>query len=136
MTTLVVHPGKRFRCDVCSAVITHSYDYDTGQDIVLQAWEESGPRAAPDLVFERYWGLCRECALLVDDGNFKGLLERAIDLNYTADQQLQRQMLTELYSSMERHGMAPCFHCDVCHKVSYNPHDRENRYCGNCHEFY
>ena len=25
--------------------------------------------------------------------------------------------------------------CPRCHRVSYNPHDLEHRYCGACHQF-
>lgn len=27
------------------------------------------------------------------------------------------------------------YQCPRCHRVSYNPHDLEHRYCGACHQF-
>jgi ribosomal protein S27AE len=29
----------------------------------------------------------------------------------------------------------PCYRCPRCGAISFNPHDREQKYCGRCHQF-
>lgn len=139
MATLVIHPGEHLRCDVCNA-LDPKFDYDTGKDIVLEAWIESGPKLTPSMVFSRLWALCDQCSAFVERKDFTGLRDRGLAIACTvwpseAARQEQRKMMVEVYRTMERCGMTPCFCCDVCHMVSYHPEDIRHRYCGNCHEF-
>jgi hypothetical protein len=128
-------------CDCCHAP-DPQYDYDTGNNIVLEAWVESGPRLAPPLILDRWWVVCGDCEALIRDRNFTGLLERVLAVHEErngkhseADALDRRRMFTHLYRALAETGMKPCFICDACKSVSYHPEDRRHRYCGKCHEF-
>jgi hypothetical protein len=144
MAELTVAPNpNNLICDCCNAP-NPTWDYDTGGDIVQEAWVESGPKMGPDLVYDHIWVVCDVCAALVDAGKYKELRARAW-ASYLAARgtgfpaeglELSQRLIDGLYDQLEKDGMKPCFWCPGCKRVSYHPNDRAQRYCGNCHKFY
>lgn len=45
------------------------------------------------------------------------------------------QTLHDVGHQIEQLSKLLPFTCPKCRSTSHNPHDRENGYCGNCHEF-
>jgi len=45
-------------------------------------------------------------------------------------------MLTYVILIGARPGLPPAIKCLICERVSYNPNDIAQRYCGFCHHFH
>lgn len=142
MTTLNIEADpKALLCDVCSAPNPH-WDYDTGEDIVQEAWVESGPKLGPDLIYDHLWVLCDACHEFAGRGDFRGLLLRAWAAYLIARPglpteavEISRKLIASLYGKLKEQGFRRCYWCSTCKRVSYNLTDIEHRYCGNCHKF-
>jgi hypothetical protein len=46
-----------------------------------------------------------------------------------------KMMLMQLIEWSFTQTTEPSFRCSRCERVSYNPNDAEQRYCGQCHAF-
>jgi hypothetical protein len=48
---------------------------------------------------------------------------------------LTTSSLMDLVKWSNRQTIAPTIRCETCGRVSYNPNDIEQKYCGACHKF-